>query len=235
MLAFSKYLLISWIFLSSIFQTVFAANIAGLTGKYTYAAYPDSTYGIQNSTAWNVGLDASLQYAEEGSITAYAVQQNTQRNLSSYYYGSSTNYGIWGNNLTGHDTTLGLGIKHGGLMSGKLKLNSDLTYSLGQSFYNTTQGAGYVLTNTSSLSSASFGSPPAIRNDLFGIRLGGTYQIDKNSKVGLQYLYQRLVSNDYYFNGLQYGYSPQSVMPTNQTPGGYNVNVFTVGYTYSFD
>ena len=35
MLAFSKYLLISWIFLSSIFQTVFAANIAGLTGKYT--------------------------------------------------------------------------------------------------------------------------------------------------------------------------------------------------------
>ena len=207
----------------------------GLTGKYTYAAYPDSTYGIQNSTAWNVGLDASLQYAEEGSITAYAVQQNTQRNLSSYYYGSSTNYGIWGNNLTGHDTTLGLGIKHGGLMSGKLKLNSDLTYSLGQSFYNTTQGAGYVLTNTTSLSSASFGSPPAIRNDLFGIRLGGTYQLDKNSKVGLQYLYQRLVSNDYYFNGLQYGYSPQSVMPTNQTPGGFNVNVFTVGYTYSFD
>ena len=34
MLAFSKFLLISWLLLSSVFQSVFAANIAGLTGSY---------------------------------------------------------------------------------------------------------------------------------------------------------------------------------------------------------
>jgi len=209
----------------------------GLTAKYTYASYPNSTYGIQNSTAWNLGIDAAYQYAEEGSLTAYAVQQNSQRNLLNYYYSSSTVNGSWNNNLTGHDTTFGLSLKHGGLMSGKLNLNSDLTYSLGQSFYNTSPvnfNAGTAATAYTS-NNGNFGSPPAIRNDLLGIRFGGTYLIDKNSKVGIQYLYQRLLSTDYYYNGLQYGYSPQSVMPTNQTSGSYNVNVITVGYAYSFD
>ena len=68
-----------------------------------------------------------------------------------------------------------------------------------------------------------------------GIRLGAVYKVDKSSKIGVQYLYQRLVSTDPYYNGLQYNTNPTSVMPTNQNSGSYNVNVITVGYTYSFD
>ena len=181
-----------------------------------------------------MGLDGSYQYAELGSVTAYAVQQNSQRNLTNYYWSSATNQGTWNNNLTGHDTTFGLGVKHGGLMSGKVNLNGDLTYSLGQSFYNTTPGALSSGT-TYTTATGAFGAPPAIRNDLVAIKLGGTYQIDKKSKVGLQYMYQRLVSSDYYYTALQYGVTPTAVMPTNQTAGGYNVNVITVGYSYSFD
>ncbi len=226
----------------------------GLNGKYTYATYPNSTYGVQNSTAWNISLDSSFNYAEEGTLTAYAVQQNSQRNLTNYIYTASGIYpppatantaivsGAWNNNLQNHDTTFGLSLKQGGLMSGKLALNSDLTYSLGQTYYNTSQGSySYVGTGTnangasSAAYNGSFGQPPAIRNDLLGIRIGGTYKIDKSSKVGLQYLYQRLLSTDPYYNGLQYGTTPTSVMPTNQNSGSYNVNVITLGYTYSFD
>ena len=224
----------------------------GLAGKYMYATYPDSTYGVQNGMAWNLSLDGSYRYAAEGSVTAYAVQQNSQRNLSQYTYSASGVYpppvtanasitsGTYNNSLQNHDTTFGIGFKHGGLMSGKVNLNGDLTYSLGQTFYNTTPGSysfvgnGTTL-NNSGLNVGSFGAPPAIRNDLIGIRLGGTYTIDKHSKVGLQYLYQRLISTDYYYNGYQYGYTATGVMPTNQTSGSYNVNVVTVGYTYSFD
>ena len=213
----------------------------GLNGKFTYASYPNSTYGVQNTTAWNISLDSAYKYAEEGTVTAYAVQQNSQRNLTNYYYsGSSTTgaNGTWNNNLQNHDTTFGIGVKHTGLMAGKVDLNGDLTYSLGQTFYNTSPGS-YTYTGSTTASSAyyngSFGSPPAIRNDLLGIRFGGVYKIDKNSKVGLQYLYQRLLSNDYYYNGLQYGTTPTGVMPTNQNSGSYNVNVITLGYTYSFN
>ena len=214
----------------------------GMGGKYTYASYPDSTYGVQNGTAWNLSLDTAYKYAEEGMLSAYAVQQNTQRNLSNYYFSSSATgggYGTWANNLQGHDTTFGMGIKHGGLLSGKIDLNGDLTYSLGQTFYNTSSGS-YTFNGTTPASNlnytGAFGAPPAIRNDLFGIRVGGVYKIDKSSKIGLQYLYQRLVSNDAsYYSAQQYGSTPTGVMPTNQNSGSYNVNVITLGYTYSFD
>lgn len=213
----------------------------GLGGKYTYASYPDSTYGVQNGTAWNLSLDGNYQYAEEGTVSAYAVQQNSQRNLSNYYFSNSATgggYGAWNNNLQGHDSTFGMGFKHGGLMSGKVALNGDMTYSLGQTFYNTSPGS-YTFTGTTAASNlnanGSFGAPPAIRNDLLGIRFGAVYKVDKSSKIGVQYLYQRLVSTDPYYNGLQYGTTPTSVMATNQNSGSYNVNVITVGYTYSFD
>ena len=215
----------------------------GLTGKYSYATYPDSTYGVQNGTTWSVSWDGAFQYAEEGSVTAYAVQQNTQRNLSNYYYSTSTTSGgngAWNNNLQGHDTTFGLGLKHGGLMSGKVNLYGDLTYSLGQTFYNTTPGsfvstATSVSTSNLNYANGSFGSPPAIRNDLIALKFGGFYQIDKRSKVGVQYLYQRLVANDPYYVAYSYGTTGVGMLPSNQTSGGYNVNVIAASYTYSFD
>jgi len=67
------------------------------------------------------------------------------------------------------------------------------------------------------------------------IKLGSLYQIDKHSALGLRYVYQHLISNDYYYNGYQYGITPTSVLPTNQTSGSYNVNVIAASYSYTFD
>ena len=215
----------------------------GLNGKYTYSTYPDSTYGVQNGTAWSLAWDGAYQYAEAGFISAYAVQQNGQRNLTNYISAvsaTSGGVGTWNNNLSQHDTTFGIGFKHEDLVDGKLNLNGDLTYSLGQTFYNTTPGSFVSMATTASTSNlnyanGSFGAPPAIRNDLIAVKLGGTYKIDKNSKLGLQYLYQRLVASDYYYNAYQYGTTSTATLPTYQNAGGYNVNVITVGYTYTFD
>jgi hypothetical protein len=66
MIAFSKYLLISWIFLSSIFQSVFAANIAGLTGSYVcmtnrnfapFAASIVGASGKSSNALFNINFD----------------------------------------------------------------------------------------------------------------------------------------------------------------------------------
>ena len=57
MLAFSKYLLISWILLLSVFETVFAANIAGLTGSYVcmtnrnFAPFAASIVGVSDKSS----------------------------------------------------------------------------------------------------------------------------------------------------------------------------------------
>ena len=211
----------------------------GIGGKYTYDQYPDSTYGVQNANLWSVNFDANYNYAEAGSVVAYAVQQNGMRNLTNLYSSTNVNagngVGTWNNAMTQNDTTLGLGIRHNGLFSGKVDLVGDATYSLGQTNYSTNLNSPLSTYNCASGANGTCGNPGAIVNRMAAIKLGASYKIDKSSKIGLRYIYQHLASNDFYYNGLQTGYTPSTVLPTNQTSGSYNVNVIAASYTYSFD
>jgi len=202
----------------------------GLGGKYVYTYYPNSTYGVQNSTMASLNLDADYRYMEGGSVTAYATQQNGVRNLTQASAGTMaavTN--SWYNQLTENDTTVGLGVRHNGLMSGKLNLIGDLTYSLGQTNYNTTGPGCSTTTGTC-------GSPGTIRNAMTQVKFGANYQLDRNSIFGLRYIYQQLNSNDYYYYAYSMaGTGPSNVLPTGQTSGSYIVNVISASYTYRFD
>ncbi len=221
----------------------------GLSGRYTDDKY-DSLYGVQKGNSWSVNLDATYSYSEDGSITAYLTQQRMQRDLTDLQRSptqaagaaSATAIAIpsgatWTNKLKGDDTTIGLGAKQGGLMESKLELAADLTYSLGKSGYGTT--LNYATTTTGGLTCSaptilSCGQLPDIRNQLIQFKLVGNYQVQRNGKVALGYLYQNLKSTDYYYNGLQLGYTPGSLMPTNQQAPSYAVNVVTASYIYNF-
>ena len=63
-----------------------------------------------------------------------------------------------------------------------------------------------------------------------GFKLQGTYKIDKVQSVALQYMFQHLSASDYYYNGYQMGYTPTSVLPTQQSAPSYNVNVIMLMY-----
>ena len=206
----------------------------GLGGKYVYDVYPQSEYGVKNSTRWSLTLDTIYNYAEEGAANIYVTQQTGQRNMTDLAGLASTS-GSWNNRLSENDTTFGLGVKHGGLMAGKLTLNGDATYSLAQSTYNTQVNYAVGAAPCMSPSSGACGSPGTIQNGMAALKLGASYQVDKQSKIAFRYIYQYLHSNDYYYNGLQAPYTPALVMPTNQTTGSYAVNVFALAYTYSFD
>ena len=202
-------------------------------GKWAYSFYPNSTFGVKNSTVLSLNFDANYNYAENATAMMYVVQQNGQRNMTNF---NSLTTGSWNNQLQENDTTFGIGMKHAGLLSGKLTLTGDATYSLGQTAYNT--GLNYPTSGATSCSSPAVGtcgSPGTIRNAMASLKFGGSYEIDKHSKLGLRYIYQHLTSNDFYYNGLQMGTTPTAVMPTNQTSGSYNVNVIAASYTYSFD
>ena len=224
------------------------AWMLGFGGKYTNDIYPDSTYGVQNGNSWSLNLDSAYNYAENGTFTAYATQQNQSRsltNLYGYYNGTSTATRFagapyaWNNTLQNYTTTLGLNVKQGGLADGKLTLIGDLMTSLARSQYTTsvpyqtTSGAAGAC--TAPTSGATCGIAPGIQNNLAAFKLSGIYQIDKNQKVGLAYWYQHLYSNDYYYNGYAYGSTNASVLPTNQTNPSYSVNVISANYTYTFD
>ena len=224
----------------------------GLTGKYTDDKY-DSLYGVQNGNSWSVNLDATYGYSENGSLSAYMTQQHKQRGMtdlyrspttlaSGTYGGSATALNIpsgatWTDQLKDDDTTIGIGAKQKGLMRGKLELAGDLTYTLGKSSYNTQFNYAAATSAGLTCASAQFltcGPLPEVNNQVTQFKFTGKYQLDKSSKVAFGYLYQHMKSTDYYYNGLQAGYTPSALMPTNQQSPNYTVNVIAASYIYNF-
>jgi MtrB/PioB family decaheme-associated outer membrane protein len=221
----------------------------GASARYTDDKY-DSTYGVQKGTAWSLNLDTTYNYRENGSLTAYLTQQertrdmtNAQRALTSTPGAASATAvaipagSTWTNTLKDTDTTVGLNFRQGGLMADKLELTGDLTYSLAKTAYSTV--LNYSTTTTGGLTCA---DPsiytcvplPDITSRMIQFKLSGTYTIDRESKFALGYLYRSLRSEDFYYNGLQYGATPTSVLPTNQTAPSYVVNVVWASYIYTF-
>ncbi|HEX8963752.1 MAG TPA: MtrB/PioB family outer membrane beta-barrel protein, partial [Rhodocyclaceae bacterium] len=105
--------------------------------------------------------------------------------------------------------------------------SANLTYSLAKTNYATS--LGYV-----NATIGASGTTPDIRSETTQFSLVGDYHIDKPSAVVLGYAYQKLSANDYFYNGYQYGYTPTSLIPTNQQVPTYNVNRVFAAYRYSF-
>jgi MtrB/PioB family decaheme-associated outer membrane protein len=221
----------------------------GVSGRYTGDKY-DSTYGVQKGTAWSLNLDTTYNYRENGSLTAYVTQQERTRDMTNAQRALTSNPGAasatavaipagstWTNNLKDTDTTVGLSFKQGGLMADKLELIGDLTYSLAKTAYSTALNYSTTTTGGLTCSDPSIYTCvplPDITSRMIQFKLSGTYTLDKSSKFALGYLYRNLRAEDFYYNGLQYGATPTSVLPTNQTVPNYAVNLVWASYIYTF-
>lgn len=219
----------------------------GINGKYTDDKY-DTTYGWKDGNTWSLNLDASYSYSDKGLVSTYVTQQHRERNrtdlrTATTTTASSTNsinipaYATDNGMLKDDDLTIGLTLKQGGLMSGKLELSGDLSYSMAKTGYSTTLNWNGVTLGGQTCSDPSIlscGALPDIKNTTTRLKLSGNYQVDKSAKVVVTYLYSHLASTDYYYNALQYGYTPTTLLPTNQTTGSYNVNVVAISYQYNF-
>lgn len=209
----------------------------GVGSRYTDDNYTDATFGAQNGKSWNVNLDATFTYSENGSVFAYVSQDYRDRYIKHVNRSNTTTSAyIWGDKLKDDGITYGLGFKQGGLWGGKVDLKGDLTYSDSKSNYSSevlTLFAGGTY-NCSATTTLTCGSAPDIANKLTQVKLTGSYKLDKRSKIALGYVYQKLSSTDYFYNGYQYLYTPTSVLPTNQQSGAYKVNLIAATYTYTF-
>lgn len=202
----------------------------GLNGRHTKDEYPDSPLGVQNGDSSSANLDANFSYSEEGSVGAYASWQKRTRNLftSSGRNAVAPRTTLWSNDLGDRDNTLGINGKQKGFLAGKLEISEDFNYALSKSKYITTlvQGIPAVVGNQ--------GESPNISSELTQFKLTGAYQFNQASSILAGYMYQRLKSNDYFYNAYQLGYTPTSLLPTNQKAPNYSVNTVFVAYRYSF-
>ena len=216
----------------------------GASGRYTDDNY-NTTYGVKSGNTWSFNLDSTFNYSDAGSVFAYLTKEYRARDLTSLYKisssSSATSLGAttptpWANNLTDQDVTFGIGGKQTGLMAGKLLVVADLSYSLGKSTYSTEVPLTLVSTTGNCLNPAMLqcGTLPDIKNITTQVKLVADYKVNKNGKVQLGYIYRNLRSSDFYYNALQYNYTPTSLIPTNQQSGSYSVNVVSATYIYTF-
>ena len=205
----------------------------GLGGQYSYDDYYDSTYGVQRGNSWSINFDTTLNYSETGAVTAYVTRELRSREEREVTSVTSTPPQSWTTKLHDGDISFGLNARQDGLMAGKLKLTGDLTYSLAKTGYKT-YFVDYVVSNCGTASVLSCGILPDIYSRLAQIKLGSEYKVNKTGTVGLDYIYQRLTSNDFFYNSYQYGNTPAKVMPTNQDSGSYSINAVVATYTYNF-
>ena len=176
-------------------------------------------------------------------MSAYWSWQNGQRNLTNGLNPTPANLAlgsqafspvnIWSNKLDDNSQAFGLLAKQAGLLGGKLEVLGDMSYSL-----NTTTYATQVPYNTavscSSSASLTCGIVSPIKNELISLKLTGNYKVLENGKLSLSYMYQKLNSNDYFYNGQQFGYTPNRVIPTGLQEQSYTANVVALSYSYKF-
>lgn len=202
----------------------------GLSGKFMKDTYTDSPLGVQTGKTSSFNLDASYAYTDQSTVSAYITQQDRSRDLSTSTGRNAVSIAgltFWSNKLTDESTTFGIAGKQTGLFGGKWDLKEDLTYSSAKSHYSTTLQTVPAAVGNS-------GDTPDIKSDLTQFKLTAGYHLDKASEVVMGYMHQRLKSNDYFYNAYQYGYTPTSILPTNQQDPSYSVNYVFAAYKYSF-
>jgi MtrB/PioB family decaheme-associated outer membrane protein len=205
----------------------------GLSGRYLDDQYNDSPLGVQQGNTWSGNVDATYNYTENNTVSAYVSVQRRQRDLltANGRFVTSLAPNKWTNQLNDDDTTFGLSANQKGLMGSKFELAEMLTYSLGRTGYSTQ--VPYLAT-CSATTSLTCGDTPDIKNKMLSVGISGHYQVDKSSQIALSYMFQKLDSNDYMYNFYQTGYTGTGNLPTNEQSPSYAVNVVTATYTYTF-
>jgi len=204
-----------------------------VAGNYLHDNY-GSALGVQNGATWGLSFDATFNFTENTILTAYASVQKRWRDMISSTSVTS-NAVLFQNKLTDENDSVGMNLRQKGLLGGKVELAGDLSYVFGQSGYYTSPYLNG--SNSSSCSTAASlvcGNTPDITDKMLRLKLNAKYQLDKSSTIGLGYMYQRLISNDFYYNAFLMGDTATSMMPTNQQNPSYSASLISATYTYNF-
>lgn len=141
--------------------------------------------------------------------------------------------------------TVGLTLQRKNLLSGKLELANEITYTRGRT--NTGVTGGSYVNNPLALAAPApplpAGTPavffipatdyPTLRNDEFSIRPSATFAISKSASVKGYYWFQRLMATDWAYFGMQFG-TGTNYLPDLETAPSYSVHVAGVSLTYTF-
>ena len=192
--------------------------------------YRQSRFGLTRADSRAGTLDASIAVNDDFSLYAFYTREDIHSRLANRYSGANqTTLELPANEWDArmHDTVdaIGLGVKHMGLISGRLVVSADLIFLQTASRYDITGGTCTGSACNGNLPSAL----PEVSSHQLTLKTDLRYEIDRESSVRLagQFNYRR--SKDYAYEGIT-AISSTRVLGTNEAP--LNIDGHFVGLSY---
>lgn len=238
----------------------YTKSVFGLTESQSWALNLDGTFAVNDTLSASAyysyedqrAQSAGASYASGAITNAAFVGQAGNSLVSGGCFTTVTDKNQnakidpclnWSTDMRDKVDTFGLSLNQRGLMAGRLDLLGDLVLTRART-NNDVKGGQYVNNPFAAAAPAPPlppGTPavffipgtalPTVTTKTVELHLSGQYAIDRASAVRVLYWYQHLRSNDYMYDGMQFG-TITSVMPTNEQPFNYNVHVVGVTYVY---
>jgi MtrB/PioB family decaheme-associated outer membrane protein len=233
-------------------------SVYGLTNARSWALNLEASFAVTsafNAVAFYTHEDiksqsAGISYAANNNNAFVGQAGNTLVSGGCYATVQARNNNAkidpcsnWSTDMRDKVDTLGVGFTWKNLMAGKLDVLGDLVYANARTDIGIAGGS--YANNPFALATpapalgpgvpAVFFIPaanlPTATTKTIDLRLSAQYAIDKSSAIRLLYWYEHLKSNDFVYDGMQFG-TLTNVMPSNEQPFHYNVHVIGLTYLY---
>lgn len=191
-------------------------------------------YG-SNSTSSSVGQSADT--AVSGGCFATVASKNASAKIDPCLN--------WPKNNRDKDDTFGLTISRKNLLSGNLELAAQVLYTRGRT--DTAVSGGSYVNNPLALASPAPALPsgtaavnfipaanyPTVRDDEITVSPTAQYLIKKRATLRAYYLFQRMMSSDWIYLGMQYG-TGTNYLPSNERAPNYAVSAGGLSLIFAF-
>jgi MtrB/PioB family decaheme-associated outer membrane protein len=223
--------------------------------------YPETVYGLTDARSSMVGLDASYLWNSVLTLGAYYTRENQKGNQASWNYVGNAAAGTpsaitgagacyadtaaknvnnkvdpcnaWWVQSTDHADSLGLTLRRERLLGGKLALDGSVDYSKAVTDV-AVQGGNYGTNpGLTTLVYIRAQNLPSVKATSVQLRLNAQYTLKKNSYLRGNYLYKKLDSVDFAYDGMQLGTVVGS-LPTQELAPNYSAHVFWLSYAKTF-
>lgn len=229
-------------------------SLYGLTGSRSLAMNLDGAYAISEASSLDLFYSyedrstrsAGRAYGSNSNTAFVGIAANTAVSGGCFATVQARNNNVkidpcldWTSDSKDKVSTFGLGVNRKGLAGGRLDLGGELSGSRartkldvrgGSYVNNPLAAAGQPAVTPAVIFIPAEAFPTAVTKS-YDFRLKARWTLNRASDLGLLYWYSHLAVSDYFYDGVQFG-TTSIVMPTNEKPPSYNVNVVGVTYTY---
>jgi MtrB/PioB family decaheme-associated outer membrane protein len=199
--------------------------------------YEHSPYGLQAADSGSLHLDLGYVVDADLSLGLFTGRERYRSRLAGSYASTVAQSGVtaelpggqWQAHMDDDIDTLGVNLKHKGLLSGRLEFDADLVMLRSRSPYRIVGGPA----SASATAALPPEALPVVRSQVVEARLGARYALDEQASLRLGYLYRRLSGADFALD-LYSSASLNRLLRSDETTPRHSAHILGLSYQHSF-